>query len=264
DSEELRFKMKIVSVAFKNPFGDYYTNSIELDSLENINIIIGKNNSGKSSILETIIRVLQNNFNQNHEILRFRVEMGAIEFQDNIHNFFEKYYGSKASKSRSIPRILDINKNDDFQDLTSRILEFLNKFDSIKACKFDIIFYRKNDNDNLSVELRIRNKDQLLAEYDDKYLNEFIERISDFNRNLNCKSEFSKEFTISIFDSLLPKGRFLQIPSLRSLGTGTVKYGPEDISKSSEDFERIQQGNIRSLSRNGVFTIPNLAIILNR
>ena len=256
--------MKILAIAFKNPFGEYYSNPIELDSLENINIIIGKNNSGKTTILETIIRVLHNDFNQNHEILRYKVEMDGLEFQDNIHNFFEKFYGSNVSKSRSIPRVLDSHRKDDFQELTMRILELIHKFNSIKACIFDIDFNRNKDIDTLLFDLKIKNKENLLAEYDDKYLKEFIERISDFNRNLNYKSEFSSEFTISIFNSMLPKGRFLQIPSLRSLGTSSVKYGPEDITESREIFERIIQGNIRALSKNGVFNIPNLAIILNR
>ncbi|KKM69616.1 hypothetical protein LCGC14_1449020 [marine sediment metagenome] len=51
--------MKILSIGFKNPFHKSgYTNTIEINNLENINVFIGKNNSGKTNVLRSIYKAL--------------------------------------------------------------------------------------------------------------------------------------------------------------------------------------------------------------
>ena len=57
--------MKILSIGFKNPFHESgYTNSIEIHNLENINVFIGKNNSGKTNVLRSIYNLLHKDVDQ--------------------------------------------------------------------------------------------------------------------------------------------------------------------------------------------------------
>ncbi len=62
--------MKIISIGFKNPFHESgYTNTIKIDSLDDINVFIGKNNSGKTNVLRSIYNLLHQDIERS-EIFR--------------------------------------------------------------------------------------------------------------------------------------------------------------------------------------------------
>ena len=68
--------MKIISIGFKNPFHDSgYTNTIKINDLEDINVFIGKNNSGKTNILRSIYNLLH----QEHRLNQFPFSQNNID-----------------------------------------------------------------------------------------------------------------------------------------------------------------------------------------
>jgi len=70
--------MKIRYLEFFNPF-EGFTDNIILKNLDDINVIIGKNNSGKTTILYKIFQILNTPLIENHQIRKLFFELKIAE-----------------------------------------------------------------------------------------------------------------------------------------------------------------------------------------
>lgn len=70
--------MKIRYLEFFNPF-EGFTDNIILKNLDDINVIIGKNNSGKTTILYKIFQILNTPIIENHQIRKIFIELKIAE-----------------------------------------------------------------------------------------------------------------------------------------------------------------------------------------
>ncbi|KKL11380.1 hypothetical protein LCGC14_2546400 [marine sediment metagenome] len=87
--------MKIISLGFKNPF-ELNPVDIKINDLEWINVFIGKNNSGKTTLLNEIFRNLNPEANRDTKLTRFKVRLLGSEFKNLFHRFYHQF----SNKSR--------------------------------------------------------------------------------------------------------------------------------------------------------------------
>jgi len=83
--------MKILSIGFKNPFHESgYTNAIEINNLENINVFIGKNNSGKTNVLRSIYNLLNQDIDRNKIFRYLKVKLDYKDINLVLGKFYDK------------------------------------------------------------------------------------------------------------------------------------------------------------------------------
>ena len=248
-----------------------------MTSMKNINVIIGKNNSGKTTILESLYRILNTTAENNHEILKYKVELNAQEFFNIFNDFFQKFYALKDSKMRQVSVIKDV-----LLESTRGILRLIKQFKLKQRSGFVIDFNNQGKNDKLQININILNKKKILDKFQDNYIKEFFQSIKNFCDNLNSDWEGNIGFTNYLFNLLIPKGRILKIPCIRKLESSDVEYGRQDIDKSYAALKRIVKGDLDALTTGEkfdetntsasrerlfstqVFSIPNIVLILNR
>jgi len=65
--------MKIISIGFENPFHKIvFSNTIRINNLEDINVFISKNNSGKTNVLTSIYSLTYQDIERSNNFHRLK------------------------------------------------------------------------------------------------------------------------------------------------------------------------------------------------
>ncbi len=257
--------MKIISIVFKNPFEEAgYTETIKINDFDDINVFIGKNNSGKTNILHSIFNLLHQGADRSGIFRRIKVILN----HKDISSIFEKFY----NKVLLIYQMRDILKPEIIRRehrLKSNLKDgkFVNFFNSI----FNQWQKKENPFPNtfsmvLNFNCNTSNKEILLN-------HEFI-NIIDLDLELKHNiEEILKEIsndpdlTSLLIDEVLPLRSVVFIPSFRTLGPSNKDYEKQEITKIDEIIETLFEKSFNRIpidaSSYKPFEIPNLALILN-
>ncbi|MFX1239260.1 MAG: hypothetical protein ACFE8P_16290, partial [Promethearchaeota archaeon] len=139
--------MKITEIVLKSPL-EKYTEDVHFESLDLINVILGKNNSGKTRTLKQMFSALSKEQFEGYEdssaVKKITFEMSGKELEMLLLDF--RGDGLPRSTSSLVSTILQRLKDDDF----------LENFGQFKAI---LSFERQSSSDPFIVALDTRNCD---------------------------------------------------------------------------------------------------------
>lgn len=233
--------MKIISIGFKNPFHESgYTNTIKINNLDDINVFIGKNNSGKTTILDRIYYVLSRNFNKDGPLLRFTIELNSDEFIERFKEFYEKYEKNTPSPY-SDPYITKLGVK--LSSLVKSFIEKVQNSDIKNKLTFKLNFNR-DPQDKIILELSLKSKNQTNNENNSESPISKKE-IDIFNQSIKQENELK----ILLLNLTLPTNKVKYIPSLRKLESSTYDFEREDVDYSIEALNTILNQSFRIMPK---------------
>ena len=96
--------MKIISIGFKNPFHESgYINTIKINNLDDINVFIGKNNSGKTNILRYIFNLLHQKVDRSGIFRRLKVKLDHEDINLILGKFYDKILKIYQNRNNATP-----------------------------------------------------------------------------------------------------------------------------------------------------------------
>lgn len=257
--------MKILSIGFKNPFQESgYTNTIEINNLENINVFIGKNNSGKTNVFRSIFNLLHQDIDRSKIFRYLKVKIDHKDINLILGKFFDKILKIYQNRNNATPET-DRRKNRLRSNLENG--KFVNAFNPLYNLKFktDNPFY-KTFSMILDFNCDITNQ-IILFNYE-------FENIDDLNVDLKLTIEeilkgisLNQDLISLLIDHILPLKNIILIPSFRTLGSSEKDYQTQEITNMNETIELLFEKSFNripiDLPQEKPFEIPNLALILN-
>jgi AAA15 family ATPase/GTPase len=195
--------------------------SFELSKLGKINLLVGANNSGKSSILEAIHLICaKNNISHLLEILDYRSEFSWIEDPEF----------RQISLDRSIKKMT--------KECIVSHLFYGHTLECNKS--FSITGLRKKNKDVLTVSLREHNIDESTAEFNYKKRKNFS-NIGDIDLILKWDGENNIQLPLSINGGIFPQDipRHFGISSRSEIKTQFITPGGTEVDKLIEIFNEI-------------------------
>jgi len=236
--------MKITSLGFQNPFFPNYKNPIKFNSLNGINVLIGKNNTGKTTILNTIYNELRKDWKPSQTLSRYEFEIDFIQFKsllvmasNKFKDFEESFHNSYNLKLEDIEKFSDINLD-------------------LKKLIFKISFNRKSKSDEFKLNSEVFNPYE-----NNNNVNNLLDVV---DKTLKSISKKSKRI-ILFLNITLPKKRIVFIQSLRRFYSTTYSYDAENVFKVKKLIEYMMVSCYNNLSINyfdhldhNVFINPDL------
>ncbi len=205
--------MKIISIGFKNPF-ELNPVNIKINDLEEINVFIGKNNSGKTTLLNEIFRNLNSKANKDNKLTRFKVRLTESEFRNLFHSLYEQFSNTLKWKI-SIPiadfipyltvTVGNLKKILDNEETVKRIIEFNY-----------ILNFNKDIKGKMKLQMSILMENSL--EIDDEILKNFVNALHALARFLEEKE------ILYLLNQVLPTDGVILIPSLRQLESSNLEF----------------------------------------
>lgn len=242
--------MKITSLGFQNPFFPNYKNPIKFNSLNGINILIGKNNTGKTTILNTIYNELRKDWEPSRTLSRYEFEIDFIQFNsllvmasDKFKDLEESFHNSYNLKLNDIEKFSDINMD-------------------LKKLMFKISFNRKSKSDEFKLNSEVFNPYE-----NNNNVNQLLDAVDKTLASISKKSNR----IIILLNIALPKKNIIFIQSLRRFYSTTYTYDADNVFKVNKMIEKMMESSYNNLTINiydnldhNVFIIPDLSLILNR
>lgn len=258
--------MKIVSLEFKSPFEDY-PNNIKLNSLDKVNVVIGKNNSGKTTIFNSIYSILNRKFENNWQIIRYTLELTAKELKNYLDDFYEKTYGENAPKENPYSNPINALVGVSFSHLIKRVIDTLSHNKLLNESIYWLNFNREQKSNILLFALIIKNKENLSSLNKNNELTEFFKNIEFFNNNIRPLNDLK----ILLLNITLPIDKIKYIGSIRKLESSVKEFDRNDVVHSQDilnvilnkSFDLLPSGSGKPHDPE-VFVIPNFSLILNR
>lgn len=250
--------MKIISIGFKNPF-ELNPVNIKINDLEWINVFIGKNNSGKTTLLNEIFRNLNPEANKDTKLTRFKVRLIGSEFKKLFYNFYQQFSNTSRWKKSMIHFVPDLNttignlkKILGNEEIAKNIIQFNYILNFNKDIKGDIM---------LQMSVLMENN----SEIDDEILKNFV-------NDLHALPGFLDEKEILyLLNQVLPTDGVILIPSLRQLESSDLEFDKDQSIEADNVLKTLINNGFRSLHQHtkkpynpDIFIIPNLSLILNR
>lgn len=242
--------MKITSIGFQNPFYPNYMNPIKLNSLKEINILIGKNNTGKTTLLKTIYHELRKDWTPERKLIRYEIEIDLIELKLLLEKIKEKFKGFEKTFVDSFNMILS-----EFDELSDLVVD-------LKELTYIISFNRKANSDSLILNYKTINP------YENN--SKIKQLINTTEKIFSMISKKSKRI-LQFLNSILPKNQIVMIPSLRRFYSSTYTYNADNVYKVNDLIKKMMESSYDSLITglyddldHNVFVIPDLSLILNR
>ena len=250
--------MKIISIGFKNPF-ELNPVNIKINDLEWINVFIGKNNSGKTTLLNEIFRNLNPEASKDTKLTRFKVRLIGSEFKKLFYNFYQQFSNTSRWKKSMIHFVPDLNttignlkKILGNEEIAKNIIQFNYILNFNKDIKGDIM---------LQMSVLMENN----SEIDDEILKNFV-------NDLHALPGFLDEKEILyLLNQVLPTDGVILIPSLRQLESSDLEFDKDQSIEADNVLKTLINNGFRSLHQHtkkpynpDIFIIPNLSLILNR
>ena len=247
--------MKILSIGFKNPFHEFgYTNTIKLNNLDDINVFIGKNNSGKTTILKTLGVLLNRSHGSNKSIIELSIKLNYEELKKLLKTCINK---PEYLKNRSSSRFWSTSDDDRLQCIG----KLNTKLDS------DVLEPLLNSN---FIELKIKRvlENNTITSKFIFNIEENPESIIDFKEQFRNLGIHLLDLHEKIFDYIISLFKKFNICALRRLESGKDHIS-EDLEQihntvnilfsSSINPENLNDGKYRY----ELFEIPNFSLILD-
>ena len=245
--------MLIKTLIFKNPFEKKYSEPIQLKNLNRINVLIGKNNSGKTTILDHLTTFLSRLDQSNGALSHLSIEISIKELTEILNKFLIpplQHHGNFQFHST-----LDEDKLKSFKDFKST-LEKIEDSPEVNTY-IELIFYRNLEEKKIiNIEYKVDESKK------NSMINSFIEK-------LTILVEYQMLSLGNLFNYIIQNYKKMYICATRCLDSGeqfTDKPLPNVNSTIRKLFEnRISSNSIiddEDQYKFEIFRIPNLTLIL--
>lgn len=248
--------MKITSIVFKNPFfKSGYTNDIKIKNLNDINIFIGKNNSGKTTILDTLHNLLDRTNQNNKSISELSIKVDYSELKELLKKSIKN---CKYPKNRAETKVWITTLDDDR-------IEFINDFYEKLENKDLILFLNE-----ILIELKYkRDLDKKTIKLTFNFPNiEDSEIIISLKETLKKLQFYLNDLVENAFDYVISYYKKIYICALRRLEP-SKNHISEDLTSIHTTVKSLFESRISSaiLSDSSykfeLFEIPNFSLILD-
>ncbi len=258
-------KVKILSIGFKNPFHESgYTNTIEIYNLENINVFIGKNNSGKTNVLRSLYNLLHQDIDRSKAFRYLKIKLDFKDINLILGKFYDKILKIYQNRNNTTPET-DLRNNRLKSNLENG--KFVNAFNPLYNLRLNM------DNPFFKTFSMILNFNYDVA-YQKFLFNYEFENIDDLDVDLKPTIEeifkgisLDQDRVSLLIDHILPLKNVILIPSFRILGSSEKDYQTQEITKIKETVNLLFEKSFNripiNLPREKPFEIPSLALILN-
>jgi len=236
-------------IKFKN-LGPIESGEIDFNDLKGINLIIGKNNTGKtylSNLLYTYFKVRERqNIKMNEVIgIRFKDRLSDSDYE-TIKDYFENKYQKEIKDT--LPQVFHTSKDTfkDFEievDLSDEILEF-------KKIDDDTIIYFREMRKTIKLKKSEDKIEYLMEDYDENKGKRYII----YNRKIEEEEAkqiiFGYFLHIKIFQKIY---KFYSFPAERS---GAVLFYKQLLEERSDVLRELELGNSENIGKISRYSEP--------
>jgi hypothetical protein len=237
-------------IKFKN-LGPIESGEINFNDLKGINLIIGKNNTGKtylSNLLYTYFKVRERqNIKMNEVIgIRFKDRLSDSDYE-TIKDYFENKYQKEIKDT--LPQVFHTSKDTfkDFEievDLSDEILEF-------KKLDDDTIIYFREMRKTIKLKKSEDKIEYLMEDYDENKGKRYIT----YNRKIEEEEEakqiiFGYFLHIKFFQKIY---KFHSFPAERS---GAVLFYKQLLEERSDVLRELELGNSENIGKISRYSEP--------
>ena len=236
-------------IKFKN-LGPIESGEIDFNDLKRINLIIGKNNTGKtylSNLLYSYFKVRQRQDLKMKEVfdINFKKELSNLDYE-TIKHYFEKKYESEIKNI--LPQIFHTSKDifKDFEievDLSDEILEFK------KLDDYTIICFREMKK---TIKLKkMQNKiEYIIEDYDENKGKRYT------TYKAKIQEEDAKQFIFGYFLHIKFFQKIYKFYSFPAERSGAVLFYKQLLEERSDVLRELELGNSENIGKISRYSEP--------
>ena len=236
-------------IKFKN-LGPIESGEIDFNDLKGINLIIGKNNTGKtylSNLLYTYFKVRERqNIKMNEVIgIRFKDILSDSDYE-TIKDYFENKYQKEIKDT--LPQVFHTSKDTfkDFEievDLSDEILEF-------KKLDDDMVIYFREMRKTIKLKKSEDKIEYLMEDYDENKGKRYITYNRKIEEEEAKKIIFGYFLYIKFFQKIY---KFYSFPAERS---GAVLFYKQLLEERSDVLRELELGNSENIGKISRYSEP--------
>lgn len=236
-------------IKFKN-LGPIERGEIDFNDLKGINLIIGKNNTGKtylSNLLYTYFRVRERQNIKMNEVfdINFKKELSNLDYE-TIKHYFEKKYESEIKNI--LPQIFHTSKDifKDFEievDLSDEILEF-------KKLDDDTIIYFREMRKTIKLKKSEDKIEYLMEDYDENKGKRYT------TYKAKIQEEDAKQFIFGYFLHIKFFQKIYKFYSFPAERSGAVLFYKQLLEERSDVLRELELGNSENIGKISRYSEP--------
>ena len=236
-------------IKFKN-LGPIESGEIDFNDLKGINLIIGKNNTGKtylSNLLYTYFKVRERqNIKMNEVIgIRFKDRLSDSDYE-TIKDYFENKYQKEIKDT--LPQVFHTSKDTfkDFEievDLSDEILEF-------KKLDDDTIIYFREMRKTIKLKKSEDKIEYLMEDYDENKRKRYIT----YNRKI--EEEEAKQIIFGYFLHIKFFQKIYKFYSFPAERSGAVLFYKQLLEERSDVLRELELGNSENIGKISRYSEP--------
>ena len=236
-------------IKFKN-LGPIESGEIDFNDLKGINLIIGKNNTGKtylSNLLYTYFKVRERqNIKMNEVIgIRFKDILSDSDYE-TIKDYFENKYQKEIKDT--LPQVFHTSKDTfkDFEievDLSDEILEF-------KKLDDDTIIYFREMRKTIKLKKSKDKIEYLMEDYDENKRKRYIT----YNRKI--EEEEAKKIIFGYFLHIKFFQKIYKFHSFPAERSGAVLFYKQLLEERSDVLRELELGNSENIGKISRYSEP--------
>ena len=236
-------------IKFKN-LGPIEKGEIDLNDLKGINLIIGKNNTGKtylSNLLYTYFKVRERQNIKKDEVvgIRFKDRLSDSDYE-TIKDYFEKKYEKEIKDT--LPKVFHTSKDTfkDFEiemDLSDEILEF-------KKLDDDTIIYFREMRKIIKLKKFEDEIEYLMEDYDENKGKRYI------TYNPKIEEEEAKQIIFGYFLHIKFFQKIYKIHSFPAERSGAVLFYKQLLEERSDVLRELELENSKNIGKISRYSEP--------
>ena len=238
-----------MKIKFKN-LGPIESGEIDFNDLKGINLIIGKNNTGKtylSNLLYTYFKVRERQNIKMDEVvgIRFKDRLSDSDYE-TIKDYFEKKYEKEIKDT--LPQVFHTSK-DTFKDfeievnLSDKILEF-------KKLDDDTIIYFREMRKTIKLKKFEDKIEYLMEDYDENKGKRYIT----YNRKI--EEEEAKQIIFGYFLHIKFFQKIYKFYSFPAERSGAVLFYKQLLEERSDVLRELELGNSENIGKISRYSEP--------
>ena len=236
-------------IKFKN-LGSIESGEIDFNDLKGINLIIGKNNTGKtylSNLLYTYFKVRERQNIKMNEVIGIRFK---DRLSDSDYETIKDYFGNKYQKEikDTLPQVFHTSKDTfkDFEievDLSDEILEF-------KKLDDDTIIYFREMRKTIKLKKSKDKIEYLMEDYDENKRKRYIT----YNRKI--EEEEAKQIIFGYFLHIKFFQKIYKFYSFPAERSGAVLFYKQLLEERSDVLRELELGNSENIGKISRYSEP--------
>jgi len=236
-------------IKFKN-LGPIDNGEIDFNDLKGINLIIGKNNTGKtylSNLLYTYFKVRERQNIKMNEVIGIRFK---DRLSDSDYETIKDYFGNKYQKEikDTLPQVFHTSKDTfkDFEievDLSDEILEF-------KKLDDDTIIYFREMRKTIKLKKSKDKIEYLMEDYDENKRKRYIT----YNRKI--EEEEAKQIIFGYFLHIKFFQKIYKFYSFPAERSGAVLFYKQLLEERSDVLRELELGNSENIGKISRYSEP--------